>query len=260
VNRWNETDEIDVRELLKAIRDEVKGEDEADSPRDSEVVSLSDNTDLQIMRNNYDIRQYDLATDSKMGTLVVGMKKIVEAVVRPYAGHFLDKQAHFNAAINRLLTGFLARLDAMNDQFVALRNEQKEIQELITCEMADVRTRLDALRSELSEQGDSLHQALDTRIQEQTERLINADNEARSEIHQVREEVHRGIHETKQELLDTRANWKTDFSSAVDDLRSRLTAIERQTVESQKDVENRVTRELEAVIDFIEEILTSTEK
>ena len=257
MNRGRETDEIDVRQLLKAIRDEVKSDREDEI---SEVGVLSQNTDLQIMRDNYDIRQYDLATDRKLGALVVGMKKIVEAVVKPYAGHFLDKQAHFNAALNRLLTGFLTRLDALNDQFVALREEQKEIKELITCEMTDVRTRIDALRGELAERSDSLESSLSTRIEEQTKRLITADDEARTEIHKIRDEIKSGVTKTKQEMKKTRENWNSEFTCAVDDLRTRLAAIEKQTVESQKDVEKRVSRELEAVIDFIEEILTPTSK
>jgi len=225
-------DELDVREILRAIRAEVSAPAE-----ESAEASAPSHADLQIIRSQHDVRQYDISTDKSFAPLVIGAKKLVEAVVRPYAGHFLDKQAHFNAALNRVVSRMLAELDGVSQQLAAIQNEQKALQHLIRTDMDDLRARLERLRGEMAQRHQSLHTALHAGLEEQDRRSAERELEGKAEIH------------------GAAAGLQRDLAEAVERLQARLSEVEHKTVESQRDVQDRLSKEIAAVVDFIEEVL-----
>ncbi|MCU0611334.1 MAG: hypothetical protein MUE60_06050 [Candidatus Eisenbacteria bacterium] len=226
------SDELDVREILRAIRAEVSAP--AEEPAEDAATS---HNDLQILRSQHDIRRYDLSTDKSFAPLVIGAKRLVEAVVRPYAGHFLDKQAHYNAALNRVVSRILAEIEGVSQQLTTIQNEQKALQQLIRTDMDDLRSRLERLRGEMAQRHQSLHHALHAGLEEQDRRSAE------------REEV------GQQELQEAAIGLQRNLAEAVDRLQVRLAEVEHKTVESQKDVQDRLSREIAAVVDFIEEVL-----
>ncbi|MBN1422975.1 hypothetical protein JXA88_00325 [Candidatus Fermentibacteria bacterium] len=232
MNEIHPADELDVREILRAIRAEVS----APTQESAEPSSVT-HRDLEILRSHHDVRQYDLSTERSLGPLVVGAKKLVEAVVRPYAGHFLDKQAHFNAALQRVVSQLLSQLEGINQQLATIQKDQQALQQLIRNDMDDLRTRLERLRGEMAQRHQSLHTALHAGLEEQ-ERLF-AEREAA----------------TSNELQATAIGLHHGLSEAVDRLQARLSDVEKKSLESQKDMQDRLSKEIAAVVDFIEEVL-----
>lgn len=194
-------------------------------------------SDLQVIRTQHDVRQYDLSTDKSFAPLVVGAKKVVEAVVRPYAGHFLDKQARFNAALSSVVSRILAELEGVSQQLTSIQSEQKALQQLIRTDMDDLRGRLERLRGEMAQRHQSLHGALHDGLEEQERKAAERDLAGRTELHQ------------------TAAGLQRELAEAVERLHARLSEVEHKTIESQKDVQDRLSREIAAVVDFIEEVL-----
>lgn len=225
---------------------------------DAAAPLSSEMTDLQVLRNNFDVREYRIGTEKRIAPLVIGLKKIIEAAVKPYAGHFLDKQAHYNEALNRIVTSVLARLDSLNDQFLALRNEQKAVQELIANEMADVRNRLEVLGEEMAERDRVMHAALTNGLEDQTKRQMESDRETQKALKGVQQEFAKGLNETSTKVQEFHDEVRGEFGGAVQHLQTRLAEIEKKTIKGQEGIENKLARELEAVVDFLEEILASS--
>ncbi len=226
------TDELDVREILRAIRAEVLPQ-----AADTAETSLVSSNDFQVIRTCHDVRHYEISTDKSLAPLVIGAKKLVEAVVRPYAGHFLDKQARFNAALNRIVSRIVAELEGINNQLAVIKDEQRALQQLIRSDMEDLRSRIERLRHEMAERHENLHGALHAGLEEQERRQAKREASRAAALNAASQSLHQSLNE------------------AVERLQVRLAEIEQKTVESQKDLQERLSREISAVVDFIEEVL-----
>ena len=242
--------EVDVREVLQAIREELSSQtQEASEPNDLE------STDLQVIHTQHNVREFGLGTDKRLAPVVVAAKKLVELVVRPYAGHFLDKQAHFNAALNRIITGMVTKLDDLNGQLLSIRDEQIALRETIEREMADVRSKLDTLRAEATGQYESLRENFAEELEKQTRRLEDQGEARQSAIEHTKVELYRQLEQTREEVGAVSRQLEQGLAAAVQNLQSRFAEVEKKTVESQRDVEVRIAKELAAIVDFLEEIL-----
>jgi wobble nucleotide-excising tRNase len=243
-------DEVDVREVLQAIRQELASQT-ADPEESHDLAS----TDLQVIHTHHNVREFTLGTDRRLAPVVVAAKKLVELIVKPYAGHFLDKQAHFNASLNRIITGMVKKLDDLNGQLLSIRDEQIAMRETIEREMADVRSRLDTLRAEATGQYESLRNNFAEELQKQTRELHKQGAARQLALEQAKVELYRQLEETRDEVSSVSRQLEQGLTKAVENLQTRFAEVEKRTVESQRDVEVRLAKELAAIVDFLEEIL-----
>lgn len=214
-------DELDVRELVRALRAEV-----VHAQGEGEVCAQ----DLEVIRTCHDVRDYELSTDKPLAPLVVAAKRVVEALVKPYAGHFLDKQTHFNTALQRVITALVVQLEGIGQRLASIQEEQRALRQVIQCNMDDLRARIDHLRCEMAERHQSLCGVLQERLAEQDQKL---------------EECHAA----------TVSRLQQEMAVALERLQARLQDIERASLESQRDIKERFAKELQALVDFIEEML-----
>jgi len=243
--------EVDVREVLRAIREELATQtDQQENPEGD-----SESNDVRIMRTHYNVREYEIATDRKLAPMVIGVKKVIEAVVRPYAGHFLDKQAHYNASLSRIVTRVLSRLDSIDDQLRVIHSEQSLLRETIESEMGDVRERLESLRTDAAERHRTLSQSVKKDLDRQMRKLDKRGASRRKAAERAKTELIQGLEETRTEARQLNDQHERFLTEAVQSLQDRLTGVERKAVESLRDVEERTVKELTAVVDFLEEIL-----
>jgi hypothetical protein len=251
--RNDRSDEVDVRDILKAIRQELSTQtDQSSEPGDLEAA------DLQVMQTHHNVREYAIDTDRRFAPLVIAAKRLVELVVKPYAGHFLDRQAHFNASLNRIVMGMMTKLDDLGGQLVAIREEQLALRETIETEMADIRSKLDSLKDEATGQYEVLREHFVTELEQQTRRLEQRGELRRQAVEQTKVELYRQLEQARDEVQSVSRQMEGCIAQAVQNLQVRFSEVEKRTVESQKEVEVRIAKELSAIVDFLEEILPAS--
>ena len=94
-------EEIDVEEIVAEVRAGLEADEAPVGEEAVDVVSLDRH--LRSMEGTADVAHYTLGTGKSFAAGVLALKRVVEAVVRPYAGHFLDQQARFNLSVLRAI-------------------------------------------------------------------------------------------------------------------------------------------------------------
>ncbi len=184
-------EEIDVEELVAEVRSGLRiDEEQAERPLPG-PVSLDRH--LQAMSGTADVTEYRLSTGKSFATGVLVLKRVVEAVVRPYAGHFLDQQSRFNRSVLQAVQYLGRSLDEIKSAIADVGSQQERLQDLVNHHVEELRQSMGQLSMQFDEQYDHLQRAIRSGFARQSERVDELEEVHTEKMRLLRASVHEGI-------------------------------------------------------------------
>ncbi len=135
-------EEIDVEEVVAEVRDGLKADVAPPGNVEAELAGLDGS--IQAMMGAADVVHYQLTTWRRFAAGVLALKRMVEAVVRPYARHFLKQQARFNSGAIDAVRHLGRGLDQIGEALRAIGKREDQIAELVDRHVGVLRTKLGA--------------------------------------------------------------------------------------------------------------------
>ncbi len=227
-------EEIDVEELVAEVRSGLHaGEEPGEQPLPA-PVSLDRH--LQAMSGTADVTDYRLSTGKSFATGVLALKRVVEAVVRPYAGHFLDQQSRFNRNVLQAVQYLGRSMDEIKTAISRVGNQQDELQALVNRHVLELRESMGQLSAQFDEQYDDLQRAIRTGFARQGDRV--------DELSEVYSE--------KMRLL--RTNVHESIDAALVEVERGFRLLAERSEQDRQQLEAELNRNIEAVLELVADL------
>jgi DNA-binding transcriptional MerR regulator len=233
-------EEIDVEELVAEVRSGLHIEgDQAEEPLPG-PVSLDRH--LQAMSGTADVTEYRLSTGKSFATGVLVLKRVVEAVVRPYAGHFLDQQSRFNRNVLQAVQYLGRSLDEIKSAIADVGSQQEQLQELVNHHVHELRKSMGQLSSQFDEQYEHLQGAIRSGFVRQGERVDELSEVYGEKMRMLRTSVHESI------------------EVAMSEVEHGFKELAERGEDDRRHLEAEINRNIEAVLELVADLTAEAER
>jgi hypothetical protein len=233
-------EEIDVEELVAEVRSGFQiDEDEPGQPLPG-PVSLDRH--LQAMSGTADVTEYRLSTGKSFATGVLVLKRVVEAVVRPYAGHFLDQQSRFNQNVLQAVQYLGRSLDEIKTAIAQVGAQQEQFQDLVNHHVEELRQSMGQLSTQFDEQYDHLQRAISSGFARQSERVDELEEMSAEKMRLLRASVHEGI------------------ETALSEVEQGFRQLAERGDEDRQHLEAELSKNVEAVLELVADLTVQIER
>jgi hypothetical protein len=233
-------EEIDVEELVAEVRSGLHIDGEQQGQALPEPVSLDRH--LQAMSGTADVTEYQLSTGKSFATGVLVLKRVVEAVVRPYAGHFLDQQSRFNQSVLQAVQYLGRSLDEIKSAIAQVGAQQERLQDLVNGHVEELRHSLGQLSTQFDEQYDHLQRAISGGFARQSERVDELEELNTEKMRLLRASVHEGI------------------ETALAEVEHGFRQLAERGDEDRQHLEAELSKNVEAVLELVADLTAQIER
>ena len=228
-------EEIDVEELVAEVRAGLHAEDvPAQDEAPAEPVSLDRH--IRAMTGTADVVDYRLSTGKSFATGVLALKRVVEAIVRPYAGHFLDQQTRFNRNVLQAVQYLGRSLDEIKRAITEVGAQQDQIRSLVDHHVHELRNSLGQISAQFDEQYDHIQRAISGGFARQGERIDALAEVSSQKMHMLRMGVQESI---EVALTEVEAGFKQ---------------LSERSEQDRQHLEAEIGKNIEAVLELVGEL------
>jgi hypothetical protein len=228
-------EEIDVEELVAEVRAGLHAEEvPAEEELPPEPISLDRH--IRAMTGTADVLDYRLSTGKSFATGVLALKRVVEAIVRPYAGHFLDQQTRFNRNVLQAVQYLGRSLDEIKRAISEVGDQQEQIRALVDHHVQELRGSLGQISAQFDEQYDHIQRAISGGFAQQGERIDALAEVSSQKMHMLKMGVQESI---EVALTEVEAGFKQ---------------ISERSEEDRQHLEAEIGRNIEAVLELVAEL------